>query len=101
MHCGSEHHPPKLEVSGRAGLAGAHLPYSHPLLRFAESSGSGGSSQLPEGRAGVHLSKTTCPAADREAADQIEPVLPIGWGRGGRHGAMRSPRRPSGGRSVS
>lgn len=43
----------------------------------------------------------TCPAADREAADQVEPMLPVGWGRGGVHGATRSPMRPSGGRGVS
>lgn len=100
-HCGSEHQPPKLKVSGRAGLAGAHLPCSHPLPRFTESSELGATSQLPEGRAGVHRRKTTCPAADREAADQVEPMLPVGWGRGGVHGATRSPMRPSGGRGVS
>lgn len=43
----------------------------------------------------------TCPAADGEAADQVKPMLPIGWGRGGVHGATRSLRRPSGGRGVS
>lgn len=46
-HCGSEHHAPKLEVSGKAGLAGAHLPYSHPLSSFTKNSGPGASSQQP------------------------------------------------------
>lgn len=60
-HCGSEHQPPNTEVTGRAGLSGTHLPYSHPNPSFRKSSGSGASSSNRRAEQGFTTAKTPAP----------------------------------------